>query len=96
MPCYIDAHDTVYAHFGYGDILVGHGHRVGSKKIDELLLYGSPTEEKHEVGESVKLTETTIDYDYPHIRMIFENVASLDVVLDTLQFIRAEMVKNAS
>jgi len=91
MPIYNDG-DTKVCVFGKGDIAVGTARKIDSDINTTLCLIqdtecnpiGQPN--PHHIGLDIEDMNTQIE-------MIFDNVASIDVVISQLQVIRADLVK---
>jgi len=88
MPI-ITKDNVKYLQFGYGDIFVGDAKDKETGKIYGAVFVQS---EPREIGSYWENTEgKTLDNFDTHVIMQFDNIKSLDVVIETLQDIRKEM-----
>lgn len=89
MPAY-QSGQSICLHFGWGDIGVCLGRNVTKSFEDELVFSPSTP---HVIGEpTTELEGKTTDEIPAPVRMIFENVESLDVVVDQLNLLRQKIV----
>ena len=86
-----DDRDEVTLIFGHGDICVAPGLQKGQPRMDNMLFF---LDEPHEVGtwrhDKAGESNETLD---TKVRMIFENVESLDVVIERFQHLRNRMAE---
>jgi hypothetical protein len=88
MPKYLDDSGALVLHFGHGDIAVNTGRRGENREDEVVFVLGEPGE----IGRPASLHgQSTADLNIA-VRMIFDNVEALDVVLETLQDLRAKMI----
>jgi hypothetical protein len=91
MPIY-EAAGSLVLHFGHGDIAVCNGRNVEKAHEDEICFV---RQEAHSIGESADAElagQSTDKIDCP-VRLVFDKLESLDVVVDELLKLRAKMAK---
>lgn len=89
MPIY-EASGSLILHFGYGDIAISTGRNVEKTIEDELVFTGqSPPKPIGRTDDGM----TGLDSQYlgSPVRMIFDQVESLDVLIEQAQALRQKM-----
>ncbi len=82
---------TVMIEMGQGDVGMGLGKRAGHPYSDELVIYQNG---KGEIGRpDTKSVGKSTDEINPDVRFVFHRIESLDVLIERLQALRAEMTK---
>ena len=97
MPIYTQAETTV-VHLGYGDVLFSPAKQDGKLIDDELLFI--PDDRQNSIGERVSperwgadyAGKTSDDLKVP-VRVIFDDIRSLDSLMATLHEIRDDMAQ---
>lgn len=88
MPIY-EAAKSLVLHFGYGDITVANGRNAEKDYEDEICFV---RQEPHAIGEeNAALIGKATDAIDCTVRLIFDKIESLDVVIEELQRLREKM-----
>jgi hypothetical protein len=89
MPIY-EGDGSLILHFGRGDVAVVTGRNTEKDYEDELCFV---RQSEHEIGAPVdpELAGKATDVVDCPVRLVFDNVESLDVVIEELQKLRAKM-----
>ncbi|MFJ7953934.1 hypothetical protein ACIQZG_20750 [Lysinibacillus sp. NPDC096418] len=87
MPIIKNNDNTLTVRFGLGDINIGSG--LTNNETEGIVTFRE--QEPHPIGHFVKNEEKQVDLvDYP-VHLVFQNVASLDVLIERLQTSRKYM-----
>ena len=90
MPLYTDGFNAVIVQFGRGDIAVLRAHHEDEAADTEIILAG---QEPHPIGVGAPelIGRASDSLGEMVVRLCFDNVASLDVLIGELQVLRAAL-----
>jgi hypothetical protein len=78
-------------HFGHGDILVSNGSQINEDKTDLLIFQQT---KPHEIGIFDTDDSRTGASVVPPVKMYFEKVESIDVVIEQLQLLKKRFLES--
>jgi hypothetical protein len=93
MPIY-EAQGSLILHFGEGDISISNGRNAEKDFEDELCFTAQPA---HRIGEeNTEIVGKNTKEVGTAVRMVFEKLESLDVLIEQAMILREKMLRRAN